>query len=181
MHLTLCPKLPGVCTSRGNCSRCTAPAPCASGSPDLLEDGRDGDAEAGNGRVDCGAFADGETPGEPGCSRSAGGDTWEPMGEGWPWRVAGERQVSSWVLPGQLAPVLQQDGPWPPTASSYWGSPGADFACAPAIRARWGRGGSVRHQCCLNAAFPPISARDIGGGAKSASTCERFIVSLSPL
>lgn len=91
-------------------------------------------------------------------NRAAGGDTWEPVGEGWPWRVAGECNMSGQAPPDQPAPVLQQDGPRSQTAGSHWGActPRVDFTCAPAMGARWGRGGSGRRECCLMLLLHPF-------------------------
>lgn len=151
------PETPGVCISGGNRCCCTTPVPCANGSPDLLEEGRAGDAEAGDGGAVCRVFANGGMPEEPACCRPVGGDAWEPLGEGWPWRVAREGNASSRAPPKQPAPVLKQGDPPPknpvPTGVAVQET---GFACAPAIGAQWGHSGQLALPASLTGTCAPI-------------------------
>jgi len=149
------PETPAVCISRGNqCCR-SVQAPCAAGSPDLLEEGRAGHAEAGHGQAVCRDF----------CRWSDAGGTGRLLPSERRCMGARGRRVA---LEGGRGGQCKRHSP-------------LDFTCAPAIRAQWGRGGSGRHQCHFVLLLHPFLQKPGGGEAKSASACEQFIVSLSPL
>lgn len=159
----------------------------------MLEEGRAGDAEAGDSGAVCRVFGNGAMPEEPACCCPVGGDAWEPLGEGWPWRVTRGGNASSRAPPKQLAPVLQHGDPLPKkTVPTGVAVQETGFACAPAIGAQWGHSGQLalpagtaslsdRHMCSHTLFLHPFLQEPQGGGAKSASACEQFIVSLSAL